>query len=125
MTPCSAAAPSPFSATAMARTKLAPAAFHSAATVSSCVIRPFRCSDAEWFERKALIPNVDPQLMHDALYFSEHFLGFIPAVPLDRFTCRAHQSKCTLSILKHLFGCLDLAGVVAVQHCSLHPKAMA
>jgi hypothetical protein len=30
-----------------------------------------------------LIPNVDPQLMHHALYPFEHLLGFIPAAPFD------------------------------------------
>src|SRR5690242_19996424 len=119
MTPCSAAAQSPFSAAAIASTKLAPAAFNSAATVSSCLIQPFRSSDT-----KTLVPNVDPQLMHHALYSFEHLLGFIPAAFLNCFACRAHEINGTLGIMKHQFARFELADPIAVQLCGLHSKAL-
>ena len=89
-----AAAQSPFSAAAIAKTKLAPAVFNSAATVCHPVV-PACLLDSE-----ILIPYLDPELIHKGLQFFEGSLCFIPATLFDRFACRAHECKRTLRILK-------------------------
>ena len=89
------------------------------------VILPFVCFNAGWIGRKTLVPNVDPQSMHHALYSFQHFLGLIPAVLFERIAYRPHQGRRTLSILKHQSACPDLAGLIAVQHCSLRPNELA